>query len=286
MKGISPRTQATLERLRNRDHGRVSEAGRTKLLLHDEVRPLSVVLFHGLSASPTQFVRFAHALHEHGHNVIVPRLPRHGHEDRLSTALAHLTADELRQLARESVELAHGVGERTVVGGFSLGGLLATWIAEHFAVERAVAIAPFFGISWVPNRFMGSFSRLMLALPNQFQWWDPIARERQMPAHGYPRYATHAVAQSYLLAREVMRDATGGIAAKKLIFVTNAREAAVNNRAVRRLEMRLRDQSAERLQHVVLTDVPFSHDIIEPLRHPQIADRVFPTILALLEGTA
>lgn len=284
MKGISPRTQATLDRLLRRDHDRVSEAGRTKLLLHDEVRPLAVVLFHGLSASPTQFVRFAHALHEHGHNVIVPRLPRHGHTDRLSTALAHLTADELRQLARESVELANGLGERTVIGGFSLGGLLTVWTAEHFAVERAIAIAPFFGISWMPNRFMGSLARLMLALPNQFQWWDPIAREKQMPVHGYPRYATHAIAQSYLLAREVMADAGQGVAAKRLILVTNAREAAVNNRAVRRLETRLRLPSPDRLDHIVLKDVPFSHDIIEPLRHPQIADRVFPTILSLIEG--
>lgn len=284
MKGISPRTQATLDRLLRRDHDWVSEAGRTKLLLHDEVRPLAVVLFHGLSASPTQFVRFAHALHEHGHNVIVPRLPRHGHTNRLSTALAHLTADELRQLARETVELANGLGERTVIGGFSLGGLLTVWTAEHFAVERAIAIAPFFGISWMPNRFMGSLARLMLALPNQFLWWDPIAREKQMPVHGYPRYATHAIAQSYLLAREVMGDAGQGVAAKRLILVTNAREAAVNNRAVRRLETRLREPSPDRLEHIVLKNVPFSHDIIEPLRYPQIADRVFPTILSLIEG--
>jgi carboxylesterase len=284
MSRLNERTRATIERLRQRDHERVGEAGRTKLLLHDEVRPLAIVLFHGLSASPSQFVRFAHELHGHGHNVIVPRLPRHGHYDRLSTALAHLTADDLRDFAAESVDLASQLGERVVVGGFSLGGLLAAWIAEHHDVERAVAIAPFFGISLVPNRFMGSIARLMLAMPNRFQWWDPIARERQMPEHGYPRYATHALAQSYLLAREVMAHAQEGIRAQKLIFVTNAREAAVNNRAVRRLEERLRVRNPERLEHVVLTDVPFSHDIIEPLRHPQIAQQVFPTILKLIEG--
>ncbi len=284
MSRIPERTKATIDRLMARDHARVSEAGRTKLLLHDEVRPLSIVLFHGLSASPTQFVRFARELHSHGHNVIVPRLPRHGHQDRLSTALAHLTADDLRTFADDSVDLAAGLGERVVVGGFSLGGLLTAWIAQRYPVERAVAIAPFFGISWMPNRLMGSFARLMLALPNRFAWWDPIARERQMPEHGYPRYATHAIAQSYLLAREVIADAGQGVAANRLIFVTNAREAAVNNRAVRGLERRLRGSHPERLDHVVLTDVPFSHDIIEPLRHPQIADRVFPTILSLIEG--
>ncbi len=284
MNRIPDDTRATLGRLRSRDHARVSQAGRTKLLLHDEVRPLAVVLFHGLSASPTQFVRFAHELHAHGHNVVVPRLPRHGHQNRLSTALAHLTAEDLRASARESVDIASGLGKNVVIAGFSLGGLLAAWIAQRYPIERAVAIAPFFGISWVPNRLMGSFATVMLALPNRFHWWDPIARERQMPEHGYPRYATHAVAQSYLLAREVLGDAKKGVAANQLIFVTNAREAAINNRAVRTLERRLRKVHPERLDHVVLTDVPFSHDIIEPLRHPQVADRVFPTILNLIEG--
>lgn len=284
MSRFPDRTRATLDRLIARDHSRVSEAGRTKLLLHGEVRPLAVVLFHGLSASPTQFVRFAHELHSHGHNVIVPRLPRHGHQDRLSTALAHLTAEDLRLFADESVDLASGLGEKVAIGGFSLGGLLTTWIAERYPIDRAVAIAPFFGVSWIPNRLMGSLARLMLALPNRFPWWDPIARERQMPEHGYPRYATHAIAQSYLLARDVMTDAGRGVAANRLIFVTNSREAAVNNRAVRVLEKRLGTEHPERLEHVVLTDVPFSHDIIEPLRHPQIADRVFPTILKLIEG--
>ncbi len=284
MTRFTDETRAVIERLRRRDHERVSEAGRTKLLLHgDEVRPLAVVLFHGLSASPTQFVRFAHDLHARGHNVIVPRLPRHGHSDRLSTALAHLTADDLRSFARESMAAARGLGERIVVGGFSLGGLIATWVAEREPIARAVAIAPFFGVSWIPNRFMKNLAHAMLRIPNQFQWWDPLQRERQLPAHGYPRYATHALAQAYLLAREVMDSADDGIAAEKLIFVTNAREAAVNNRAVRRLEAHLRAKDARRLDHVVLTGIPFSHDIIEPLRHPEIAARVYPQLLELIE---
>jgi esterase/lipase len=278
-------TQTLLDRLRARDHDRVSDAGRTKLLLHGEVRPLAVLLFHGLSASPEQFVRFAHELHARGHNVIVPRLPRHGHRDRLTNALAHLSAGELRAFANVSVELANGLGDRVAVAGFSLGGLLSTWIAQHHAVGRVVAIAPFFGISWMPNRLMGTFSRVMLALPNRFGWWDPLAREKQMPEHGYPRYATHALAHSYLLAREVMEFAPLGIAAQHLTFVTNPHEAAVNNGAVRRLEQRMRATDPSRLDHVVLTGIPFSHDIIEPLRHPAAADAAFPQLLGLIDGS-
>lgn len=284
MDGFSAETRAAIERLRRRDHERIGEAGRSNLLLHEGPRPLAVVLFHGMSASPAQFVRFAHTLYEHGHNVVVPRLPRHGHANRLTTALAHLTADDLRRFATDNVAIARGLGDRVVVAGFSLGGLLATWAAQHLDIDRAVAIAPFFGVSWLPDAFIGSLARVLLAMPNQFHWWNPLERERQQPAHGYPRYATHAVAQSFVLAREVFDRADRGVRARQLIFITNEREAAVNNRAVRRVERKLREAGAGEVQHIVLSGIPFSHDIIEPLRHPAIAQAVFPQLLAAIEG--
>ncbi|HTX57274.1 MAG TPA: alpha/beta fold hydrolase [Candidatus Acidoferrales bacterium] len=281
MSQVSDRTNALLEQFRHRDHHEIAEKGRTKLLLHGEVRPLAVVLFHGIAASPEQFVRFARELHERGDNVIVPRLPRHGYRDRLTTALAQLRADDLRAFARESAELAQGLGERVVVAGFSLGGLLSTWIAQRYAIDRAVAIAPFFGMSWMPGRLTAPFTDLLLKLPNIFGWWNPIARERQQPEHGYPRYASHAVAQSLLLAREVVEGSAERLAARELILVRNAREAAVNNRAIARLAASIRGAGG-RVDEVVLDGIPLSHDIIEPSRHVEVADRVYPTLLDLI----
>jgi pimeloyl-ACP methyl ester carboxylesterase len=242
------------------------------------------VLFHGLAASPTQFVRFANDLHERDHNVLVPRLPRHGHSDRLCDALSSLTAEDLRAVAAQSVEAAQGLGERVVVAGFSLGGVLAAWAAQQEPIARAVAIAPFFGLSWMPNGLMPYLAQALLGQPNHFAWWNPLVRERHYPPHGYPRYATHAVAQAYLLARDVMSRAHLGMKASELILVTNARETAVNNRAVHRFAAALRNGGAARLQHAILTGIPFSHDIIEPLRHPAIADRVYSQLFALIEG--
>ncbi|HUN28543.1 MAG TPA: alpha/beta fold hydrolase [Alphaproteobacteria bacterium] len=283
MHHLSDRTSALLERLRHRDHGGVSDAGRTKLLLHGEMRPVVVVLFHGIAASPQQFVRFAHELHARGHNVVVPRLPRHGHRDRLTDALARMSADDLRAFATESIELAQGLGERVVVAGFSLGGLLATWSAQNFPIDRAVAIAPFFGMSWMPTAFTEPFADLLLKLPNIFAWWNPLVRERLQPEHGYPRYSSHAIGQSLLLARDVFAHAGDVLPARELILVTNAKEAAVNNRAVRRLRGLLRARPGGRLEHVVLRGIPISHDIIEPLRHPKIAGHVFPELLDLID---
>ena len=284
MTEFSLATKDLIERFLARDHQYVSEAGRTKLLLHEDVRPLAVVLFHGLTASPTQFDRFARELYAHGHNVIVPRLPRHGHTDRMSAALEKMNAGELRQFATDSVALAHGVGARVVVAGFSLGGLLAIWSAQHLDVDRAVSIAPFLGVSWIPNSWMAGLSRVLLALPNRFAWWDPILRERQLPAHGYPRYATHALAEALKLSREVFEQADKPITANMLVLVTNSSEAAVNNRTIGKLEKRLRGFAHAKLRLVKLGDLPLSHDIIEPLRHPEVADKVFPNLMKLIEG--
>jgi len=280
---LSDQTSALLERFRRRDHGGVSDEGRTKLLLHGEVRPVAVVLFHGIAASPEQFVRFADELHARGHNVVVPRLPRHGHRNRLTEALAQMSADDLRAFATESIELAQGLGDRVVVAGFSLGGLLATWAAQRFPIDRAVAIAPFFGMSWMPTRFTAPFADLLLKLPNIFPWWNPLVRERLQPEHGYPRYSSHAIGQSLLLARDVFAHAGDALSARELILVTNAKEAAVNNRAVRRLGGLLRARPGGRLEQVVLRGIPISHDIIEPLRHPKIAGHVFPELLDLID---
>ncbi|MGB6985568.1 MAG: alpha/beta fold hydrolase [Candidatus Aquilonibacter sp.] len=283
MQQLSGQTSALLERFRQRDHRGISEKGRTKLLLHGEVRPVATVLYHGIAASPEQFVRFAHELHARGHNVIVPRLPRHGHRNRLTVALGRLRADDLRAFARESVELAQGLGDQVIVAGFSLGGLLTTWIAQRYPIARAVAIAPFFGMSWMPNRLTNPFTDLILRLPNIYGWWDLIARERHQPEHGYPRYASHAVGQALLLGREVFSSVDDPIAARELILVINARETAVNNRAVRRLAGLLHPAPGGHVEQVVLTDTPFSHDIIEPLRRPEVADRVFPELLDLID---
>ena len=100
-----------------------------------------------MSASPAQFERVAADLFDRGHNVVVPRLPQHGHADRMSTALERLRAEELYEAVTDYVSVAQELGERVTVAGFSLGGLLAAWIGQHYEIDRCVPIAPFFGIA-------------------------------------------------------------------------------------------------------------------------------------------
>jgi esterase/lipase len=275
-----------LDALLARDHEGVGPKGRTIAHLHGERRPRSVVLLHGMTASPPQFERYARQLFQRGHNVLVPRLPRHGHADRLSTALARLRPDELYAAANAYVGIARELGERVTVAGFSLGGLLAAWIGAHHDVDRCVSIALFFGVAWIPAALMGATAELLLRIPNRFHWWDPILRERQMPEHGYPRYPTHAIAQAYRIARTVLHDARDSAPlAKHVVLVLNRSEASVNNRAARRLYAMWSAQRPDTVELVMLEGLPPSHDIIEPLRRSDLAERVYPHVLAAIDPT-
>jgi pimeloyl-ACP methyl ester carboxylesterase len=254
------------------------------LLSHGARTPKAFLLLHGLTASPLQFASFGELLFARGANVFIPRLPRHGLSDRLTTSLAGLTADELDAFAREAVGAASALGLRLTVVGFSLGGLLAAWIAQHFEVERVVPIAPFLGVAFVPRRVAPSLARLALRLPNQFVWWHPVLRERLLPEHGYPRYSTHALAQSYHLVQRLLSAAAHEAPrTHEIEIVLNASETAVNNRSARRLGHLWSARLARAVPVRSLSGLPPSHDIIEPLATPRLAPRVYPRLLELID---
>jgi alpha-beta hydrolase superfamily lysophospholipase len=238
-----------------------------------------------LTASPRQFETFGRILHERGSNVYIPRLPRHGHTDRLTTALADLTGDELLRFALAAAEATAPLGDDVTVVGFSVGGLLSAAIGQYVPLARSVSIAPFLGVAWLPPRLTARAARLVLRAPNAFWWWDPLLRERQQPAHGYPRYATHAVAQAAALGGRLLRDAARSQpAARGVCIVLNERETTVSNRAARTLAALWAARAPERTVVRRLKGLPPSHDIIEPMRSPRIVRAVYPALIDLVDG--
>jgi carboxylesterase len=266
------------------DEEGVGESGRSIRLTHGTRAPKVFVLLHGLTAMPPQFAELGRLLHERGANVLIPRLPRHGQEDRLSNILEGLTKEELTEFATRTLVEARQWGERVIVVGFSLGGLIALWMAQHEPVERVVAIAPFLGVMWLPQRWSSFAAALTLRLPNRFLWWNPVLRERQMPAHGYPRYSTHAVAQMYVMASELFAEARRAApATRDILIVVNDREMAVNNRSAARLACVWQERGGTHVETHRLRGLPPSHDIIEPLRSPDIVRRIYPTLVDLAD---
>lgn len=253
------------------------------LLTHGVRTPQVFLLLHGLTASPVQFLEFGTLLHARGANVSIPRLPRHGLADRLTTELEGLTADELRAFAERSVAEARTLGERVTVVGFSVGGLVAAWIGQQYAVERATCIAPFLGVAWIPHALMPRAARFARAMPNRFVWWNPIQRERMMPAHGYPRFATHAVAEAAELAHDLLERADREAPrAAEVQIVLNASETTVSNPAARRLARSWAVHRSDRIVLHRLRGLPLSHDIIEPAGSP-IARGLYPKLIELVD---
>lgn len=275
-----------LERFHERDRARhIGEQGRTLLFDHGRRTERATLLLHGLSASPRQFLAVAKSLHERGHNVFVPRLPRHGYSNRLSEALATMNAAQLEACAGDALAVARGLGEHVTVAGFSLGGLLAAYIGQTERVHRVVTISPFLGLAIVPNVFRLKIAHWVLTRPNRFLWWDPFLRERQQPEHGYPRFATHAIAHGLTLAHEVLDAAKHGPPqADELVVVVNPWDSAVNKGAIRRLARYWSARKRGAVELHALRDMPpFVHDIIEPKRYPDVAKRVTPVIVELID---
>ena len=244
--------------------GPVAEDMRSTLL--EGTGDTAIVLLHGLTASPLAWSSIAGRLHAQGATVVAVRLPLHGYRDRMTRALEGLTADVLTTDLKTVIAAVARHVPRVIVGGHSIGGTLAIHAAATFAaVDRIVAIAPFLGIASLPHEVHPTMIPLIEKLPNLFLWWDPVERERQMPAHGYPRYPLHALAAGLRIADAVYADAEQAPRARAIDLVINSGESSVNNRAVMRLAKRWRAASGAVAVHR-LEGLPPSHDIIEPLR--------------------
>ncbi len=274
------------ERLSARELAEPEVAWPSILLSHGRRTARAYVLLHGLTASPAQFESFGRELYAGGANVLIPRLPRHGHHDRLTNALSELSIDELTGAVREAVEIGAGLGRHLTVVGFSLGGLMSAWAGQHLRIDRAVSIAPFFGVGWLPHRIGPALSRLVLRLPNSYLWWNPIERERNGALHTYPRFPTHAIGRTWLFARDVLAlAATQAPATRQLALVTNDSEATVHNGVVGLLAAAWRRHPGVTVETYRLSGLRRSHDIIEAKRKRPLIDQVYPRLLEIVEGS-
>ena len=241
------------------------------------------MLLHGLTTCPQQFDEFARQLHARGENVYVPRLPYHGHADRMTRAIAGLTVADIQVAAADAARLGGGLGRSVNVAGISLGATMALWLAQTGGVDRVVAVAPFLMVPLLSRRLGLGVMSVLATLPNVFLWWDPRRRARQLPDYAYPGFWTRCLAQC-TLAGAMLFAAAGRAApaAAHCTLVLNAHDPAVNNGVARELSRRWRGQPGYVLE--VWTDVGRRHDVIDPSTFPGARTLVYPRLSALLTG--
>ncbi len=90
--------------------------------------PTGVLLIHGFTATTSEVRPLAEFLYEHGYTVAGPLLPGHGSSvQELGRCRWRDWSDAVEATYRDLV----AVCERVFVGGESMGGLLALYLAEH-----------------------------------------------------------------------------------------------------------------------------------------------------------
>ena len=101
--------------------------------------PRAMLLIHGYNDSPQSLDGIAQHVHAAGWTVRLPLLPGHG---RSLSAFDHWTADDAIDAVREEYATLRQRYSTIVVGGLSMGGALACWIAAEAAVDGVVLYAP------------------------------------------------------------------------------------------------------------------------------------------------
>ena len=273
---------ARVTALQSAEDSVVAPGGRSILLTHGHRTARSVILFHGLTDSPLQFLPFARQLYDGGDNVFVPRLPHHAERAGNMRTMGRLTAQELRDLGDAAVDVAQGLGDTLVVAGLSLGGNVAAWTGQYRPeVRRVVLIAPALAPSHVPRRLRGTVVRIALRAPN-VRRSEP--RDSTEPDR-LPGWATHAVAQTFILG-DVVRAAAGSRApqAHDVIVLLSASDRTISNGAVFELARRWTDHGIDVRAYEFSDTLRLPHDVVDPRHAGSDTAAVYPVLAALVAG--
>ncbi|MBV9232390.1 MAG: alpha/beta fold hydrolase [Chloroflexi bacterium] len=274
---------AQLSQLQAQDDETINPICCTQLLTHGRKMPQAIVLIHGITNCPQQFVELAPQFYHRGYNVLIPRMPHNGLADRTTSDLRNLTAQELRDASNAYVDIAHGLGERVTLLGLSAGGTMAAWVAQHRAdVDEVVLIAPMLGIGSLGPKLTVLLMGLFLLMPNiPTQHLFPF---QDGPTHSYLGYSSRALVEVMRLAASVYLTARKTKpAAQSVLLVTNAGDTAVNNHVTWQLVSRWKDKGLERLEvYEFGREHHLIHDVIDPEQREQQTTLIYPVLLDLM----
>ena len=259
---------------------------RSILLTHGQRTERAVVLFHGYTNCPQQFRELGHIFYDLGYNVLIPRLPRHGLADRKVENLSPLKAEELRDCADSSVDIASGLGQSVYVAGLSAGGTLSAWIAQNRSeVTRALLIAPALGFTRREGtRLQKGMALLLPLLPDIRRDW--CSADADSAGHTYPGFSTRALGQ---LLRVSLATFAGAFEqaprVQDVVLVTSKSDGAVSDFLAWELIGLWR---AKGLAKFTAVDFPkameIEHDMIDPAQKNQQTQVVYPVLVSLLNA--
>lgn len=275
--------------LLRQDSEAVDPRSRARLLTPGHRSERAIVFFHGLSNSPQQFLSLAERFTARGYVVLIPRLPYHGYRDRMTSDLHKLRARDLVEATAGAIDLAAGLADEVTVSGISLGGVLAAWAAQCRPVALAAPIAPAMGIRFLPRALSDAVFVVLDRLPDRFAWWDPRHKGDLLgPEYAYPRFSTHALAQTERLAAQVLDSARRSRPRATTIWmISNAADKAVSNTSSALLTKRWQQVGASNVHAFQFPRrLKLFHDLVDPLQPHARPALVHPVLEQILvDGT-
>jgi esterase/lipase len=256
----------------------------SKLLTHGSKTERIIVLMHGMTNCPQQFVELAPKLYEQGYNVLIPRMPHNGLADTNTDELKYLKAAELRDSSNAMVDIARGLGDQITFLGLSVGGLMAAWVAQYRAdVNKAVIIAPSYTIGPRLGVAVSKFiMRLFLMMPNMMtQRFKPF---KDGPDHNYMGFATRGLGEMMRFGFSIYNTSEKtGAKAKSVLVITNASDPAVNNKIALQVARRWQTNGLKRLETYEFdAHYKLIHDLIDPGQKYQNIAVTYPVLLDLI----
>lgn len=276
---------ARIEALQAKDGPEVRPDSHTRFWSQGSQAEHALVYYHGYTNAPPQFDVLGQKLCEQGYNVLAPRLPHHGLQDRLTKDQSLLKAEEMAQLTQDTVDIARGLGKKVTIAGLSAGGVMAAWAAQFRPdVDLAVVISPSFGLPFVPSWVSSSFRAVIPHIPNMFIWWDPRVKEKIVgPPHAYPRFSTKSLAETFRLGMAVREAAKQTRpAAKHIQVVTSAFDTAIHLPTVYKVTEQWKERGGNVSTYEFPKEEKIWHDMIDPAQSTQRIDVVYPVLLPLL----
>jgi pimeloyl-ACP methyl ester carboxylesterase len=172
------------------------------------------------------------------------------------------------------------------VAGLSLGGILTGHLAEtRDGIERAVLIAPMFGLRPVPALGLRAITQLANILPNFYIWWNGQLKDKVGPSHGYPRFSTKAYAALFEAGSGVFKAARSAAPkAESIAVITNAAEPRLDNQFTYKLVDLWRAHGANVSFFEFPADEHLPHDLIDPSNPDQNTERVYPVVVKTISG--
>ena len=268
------------------DEAVIHPASHTKLWSHGKATERAVVYLQGYTDSTEQFRALGDLLYQRGYNVFAPRLTHHGYRDRMSQDHGKLSLHELKHWANDALDTGLGLGDKVTVMGLSLGGVMATWLAQNRRdLDRALLVAPAYGVKAIPPRATRSVARVANRLPNMFIWWDPRVRAETGIEYAYPRFATRALAQLFLLSSDMLNIARERPPAARTVWmITNANDFAVSNTICDAFTAAWTKHNTNQIfAYQFPKELGLPHDLLDPIDATVKPDLVYPRLIEMVQ---